>query len=60
MKEYIVTTREVVYKSYFVDAESEEEEAMEIVDGDDFDLSKYNDVDYEDFEVRDACEVSEW
>lgn len=59
MKEYIVTTREVVYKSYFVDAESEEE-AMEIVDGDDFDLSKYNDVDYEDFEVRDAYEVSEW
>ena len=57
MKEYIVTTREVVYKFYFVDAESEEE-AMEIVDSDDFDLSKYNDVDYEDFEVREAYEVS--
>lgn len=57
MKEYIVTTREVVFKSYFVDAESEEE-AMEIVDSDDFDLSKYNDVDYEDFEVREAYEVS--
>lgn len=59
MKEYIVTTREVVFKSYFVDAESEEE-AMEIVDSDDFELSKYKDVNYEDFEIHDAYEVSEW
>ena len=57
MNEYIVTTREVVFKSYFVNAESEEE-AMEIVDSDDFELSKYNDVNYEDFEIHDAYEVS--